>query len=217
MAVSTFGNNTGQISGTDDTKLRQLSATTNYDGTDAFEATKYVAGDHTHGLIRFTGISAIPASATITAVSLFVVKDGGFGADPYRIDMRRMIANWVVGQATWNELSTGVSWNTAGALGAATDRVATSSANVPVFDSGDAVGTAYEFSGAGLVADVQAWVSGTATNNGWHLEATPTGDEGFRVFATSENSDGSRPYLVVTYTTVPPPELRWMGRRWGVR
>jgi hypothetical protein len=53
---------------------------------------------------------------------------------------------------------------------------------------------------AGLVADVQAWVNGTAPNFGWILLGNETPIATAKRFDSSENSNTSfRPRLVVEY------------------
>lgn len=110
-------------------------------------------------------------------------------------------------------------WGTAGGTNA-TDRSSTVSGSVSTATA-DA-STYVQITGAGLIADVQGFVDGSLTNNGWHCEdgTTPPADSRLRIFTSSEGVSGQRPYLEVTYTTPPPPPaptIRWMRSRSRIR
>jgi hypothetical protein len=80
------------------------------------------------------------------------------------------------------------------------------SASQAVAGTGD-----YVWSGAGLVADVQAWIDAPAENHGWILVADETQPSpSARQFAAREHLDPAlRPQLTVTWTEgggqVPAP------------
>jgi hypothetical protein len=163
------------------------------------------------GLIRFD-LSGIPANATISAVSLRLSHNFGQPAT-FDVALHRVLAGWgegasdainnegngieaAPGDATWlhTEFDTAL-WTTPGG-----DFAPEASATTPVGPDF----TDYTWSDVGMVADVQAWVSGTAANHGWLLH----GDEVVRFgsakrFATHENLDEAlRPQLTITWSVV---------------
>jgi hypothetical protein len=194
----TVGDNTGNThSGTEDNKLRQFNATSNFGGDTTWEVTKFGAGDHTHGAIRFPGLSSISGPVTVTAATLFIRLSNVGGTVTYTVDARRFLRNWIEAQSTWNVYSTGNSWTTVGGLGDGNDRSATISGSVSV----DTTLGYFGITGAQLITDVQNMINGSVPNYGWHLERNGVGNDGnYRVFQSSEGTDGQRPYLEITYT-----------------
>ena len=101
------------------------------------------------------------------------------------------------GDATWiHAIYPGTPWSTPGG-----DFVASPSGSLIMAGLGTA-----EWSGPGLVADVQAWVDGTALAQGWII-ATPAGTpEGTaRRFTTRENALGGGQLLVEFTPPTPCP------------
>ncbi len=183
------------FSGVEDCFIKSNAPTTSYN-TALLDVVAWDVGDNVRSLIRFSGLSNIPASATVTSVTLTLnMSDPDTGNN---IEFYRCLRNWVETQATWNEFSTGNSWATAGGRGTGDSSASASLASAPPL-SGDV-----NFSGAGLVADVQAWVDGSVANNGWLLKHAldPAASGLFLDNATvsSEGTDGLRPRLSVTYT-----------------
>lgn len=183
------------------------SAPTNNAGT----ATQNVVGDSNasasialRSVIKFD-VSAVPAGATVTAVTLsqYEYEAGRSGAAPasWAVELRRILRNWVEAQVTWNIFSTGNNWGAAGCSND-TDRVAAPSASLTM--DGTAAGGFVNWSGAGLVADVQAWVDGSASNYGWLLIAPNAENLAATAFNRFYSSDyataASRPKLVIEYT-----------------
>lgn len=188
MPTVTITENTGgNFTGVDDAELDVGSPTTNF-GSASPVVTSAFNDEHT--LIRFGGLSNIPSTATVTAVTVRL----NFATAPGSGDIvfRRCLRNWVEAQATWNEFSTGNSWSTGGCRGDGTDRVASASATITHGTSSGYV----DLSAAGLVSDVQAWVDGTNPNHGWLL----TDSAGYIEIISSEGANGSRPEIIVTYT-----------------
>lgn len=194
----TVGDNTGNThSGTDDVKLRQPNPTTNFGSDTVWEVTKYAASDHTHSVIKFPGLSSITGPVTVTAATLYMRIAAVGGAVTYTVEARRVLRDWVEGQATWNVYSTGNSWTTAGGLSDDNDRSSTISGSVSVSPSFIYFG----LTGGQFITDVQNMINGVVPNYGWHLERIGTGEDGnYRIFRSSEGTDGQRPYLEITYT-----------------
>lgn len=190
-------------SGCEDIKIVEADPTINYSSgfdNESLDVHKFGFSDHAHSLLRFTGLSNIAASSTVSAATLYIYQKTASGAT-YSIDLRRVLQSWVEAQGTWNIYSTGNNWNTAGCLGAGTDRVAAvvgTSATI-----GLTTGAYYSVDCTSLVQDI---IDGTiASDEGFHLERTDAGnDGGFKAFSSSRDTDGQRPELVVTYTTGGP-------------
>ena len=171
------------------------------------------------GLIAFD-VSSIPAGATITSVTLTLhMSRTNSGAS--NIQMRRVLADWGEGtsaagrgegggapsttnDATWVHRffpSSVARWNTPGG-----DFSTTVSATTSV----GATETFYTWSGAGLVADVQAWVNGTSSNFGWILLGNEVSIGTAKRFDSSENSTVAfRPSLVIQYTPTAIEAHTW--------
>jgi uncharacterized repeat protein (TIGR01451 family) len=165
------------------------------------------------GAIKFD-LSAVPAGSTITSVTLKLNMSMTIsGAEAIALHLALM--NW--GEGTSNAALAGKGsegigiqatngdvtwfytffpnqkWNTPGG-----DFVATPSANTSV----NGVGS-YQWTGPGLVADVQQWVNNPAGNFGWILTGNETGAPTAKQFDTQANTNpANRPVLTVVYT--PP-------------
>lgn len=63
----------------------------------------------------------------------------------------------------------------------------------------------YQWTGPGLVADVQAWLDDPATNFGWLIKGNEFNFPTTKRFDTRENAPGVRPTLTVEFATVGVP------------
>ena len=130
------------------------------------------------------------------------------------ISMHRVTSDWGVGtsdapgnegggtaatpdSATWNyAFYDSVAWNNAGG-----DFIESASATTTV----DAVGW-YEWSGSGLVADLEAWISGSSGEFGWAFLGNETTNGTTKRFDSALGPNGARyPELIVDYTVIPAP------------
>lgn len=201
MPTYVFGDNTGDdYSGTEDGRVREESATTNYGSSSTMQIAKYGASDHNHSLVKWTGISNLPSSINVTSatVSLYCTAAGGTpGVETAAI--RQVLRNWVEAQFTWTIWSTGNNWTTGGAEGSGTDRGSTTLDSI---DYGTATGQYYHSDdSAGLRTLSEDWASGAESNYGVHFERSD-GDATFTsyIFSTAEETDGQRPYMTIIYT-----------------
>lgn len=167
-------------------------------------------------LIAFD-FSSIPANATVTSATLTMRLSKRGPQIPGDISLRKALANWgegasdagtpggtgaeaAPGDATWiHTFFDTAFWTTPGG-----DFSSTPSASTAVEALGD-----YTWSGSGLVADVQAWVSNSATNFGWAIIGNESTPASAARFASRENSS-SPPQLSVTFqpasgTPTPTP------------
>jgi hypothetical protein len=162
------------------------------------------------GLIAFD-LASIPTNATVTAAALSMFLSRTHSGSE-AISLRKMLQAWgegasdagdpggfgvqaEVNDATWIHTFYNTSfWTTPGGDFSATDSATTTVSTV---------NTTYTWSGSGLLADVQAWVSNPTTNFGWVILGNETNAGGAQRFNTRENSDNP-PQLTVTYQLPAP-------------
>jgi hypothetical protein len=168
------------------------------------------------GLIAFD-FTSIPAKATITGATLSMYLSQVNGG-PQAVSLSPVLVDWgegasdagdpggqgataQPGDATWLHTFYNASfWTTPGG-----DFSATQSATTLV----STLDTTYTWSGSGLVADVQAWVSNPASNFGWVIRGNEITGGNAQRFNSRENSINP-PQLTVTYqvecaTPTPTP------------
>ena len=166
-------------------------------------------GGSRRGLVAFD-LSAIPANATITDVSLSLfLSRPRADATAETIDLFKVLKDWgegasnasamgggggapaQPGDATWlyNFFNTSF-WTSPGGDTAASvsGSTAVSLNNRP-----------YTWSGSGMVADVQSWVANPASNFGWMIAGNEANQSSAQRFHTRENTS-NQPQLTVTYT-----------------
>lgn len=174
------------------------------------------------GLIRFDVAGAIPSGATITAATLTMRDVMGNNGDR-TVSLHRALQDWGEGtsfqaggmgaaatnnDATWlyafyNSASPGSSptWSTPGG-----DFDPSGSASTVVLGNNMGQAHSFQWSGAGMVADLQSWLDNPAANFGWLVR----GDESVGMTAKRLNgrtlnnpSTDVPPVLMITF--VPEP------------
>jgi hypothetical protein len=162
------------------------------------------------GLIAFD-LTSIPANATVTGATLSMFLSRTHSGSE-EISLRKVLRAWgegasdagdpggfgvqaEVNDATWIHTFYNTSlWTTPGGDFSATVSAATTVSNV---------NATYTWSGSGLLADVQAWVSNSTTNFGWVILGNETNAGGAQRFNTRENTNNP-PQLTVTYQLPGP-------------
>lgn len=168
------------------------------------------------GLIAFD-LSSIPQNATITGVTLTLFASKAADSAESNVSLHKVTRDWgegasnasgeegagatpQTGDATWlhNFFNTST-WTAPGG-----DFASSPSATTAV----GATNRTYNWSGSGLVADVQSWVASPGTNFGWAVIGNENGAETANRFNSSENASNP-PALTVTYqtTAATPPQL----------
>jgi uncharacterized repeat protein (TIGR01451 family) len=184
---------------------------------DTVQATNFIR----RGAIKFD-TSSIPPGSTINSVTLSLHMSLTIDHTAESIVLHRALKNWgegtsnaavggahsgegagvqaTAGDVTWlYTFFNSQSWTTPGGDFAAAASATTSVAGV---------GT-YQWSGAGLVADLQQWVNNPATSFGWIITGDETAKPTAMQFDTKENAvTANRPVLTIDFTppqSPPPP------------
>jgi RHS repeat-associated protein len=194
---------TSQPAGTDgvDTYLLNTSPTTN-NGTavtmwvgESNNATDKVA----RSLIKFD-LSSIPSNATITSATISLWTDADFSDNDRTIKVYRLKVPFNESQATWNEASTGVNWQSPGASGT-NDRESTNIGSI-LIDADEPLDIEKQISLS--TAQIQEMVNGTFTNNGFIIIADTEDNDRFSYRTSDASAATKRPKLVIQYTTSTP-------------
>jgi hypothetical protein len=158
-------------------------------------------------LIAFN-LSSIPSNATVTGATLTLTLARSSSGNT-TTTVRKVLKDWgegasnagspggagtqaQSGDATWLHTfyNTGF-WTTPGG-----DFAGAASASITVGSNF----TTYSWSGSGMVADVQSWISDPATNFGWVVLGDEVTNGSAKAFHSGEAASGG-PQLTVTYTT----------------
>ena len=170
-------------------------------------------GPGTRALLRFD-VSVIPSNAIVETaeLSFFVEKTPATGGEPSAFAVHRFFKPWNegngsgntgiladTGETTWNSQFHGAAtWSQPGAAGGAEYN--------PTPSGSVSIGGVAGYAITGLSNDVQAWVSGLATNHGWIMissgEAIP---ETARRITSREGAGLPPPTLAIQYT-IPPSD-----------
>lgn len=165
------------------------------------------------GLIKFD-LSSIPAGATINSVTLVLNMSKTDDPSAQTTAIHKASKAWgeagsiagfggsnegggtqaATGDATWLfTLFNTQSWTTPGG-----DFSSTVSASTQVGSIGS-----YQWTGSGMIADVQQWVGNSTTNFGWVMTGNEAALRSAKQFDTKENANAAnRPTLTIDYTAV---------------
>lgn len=176
-----------------------------------FFAGKNGVGDIRRGLVAFDLSASVPPGSIVNSATLTLYMSRT-SVGSVSVTAHRVLADWGEGMsdAAGNEGAGGVAaandatwvhrfynvdfWAVAGG-----DFTAGASATTTVGGTGS-----YNWSSAGLVADVQSWVDEPATNYGWMLRAPEGGGRSAKRFDSVQNvNETRRPMLTLDFT--PPP------------
>jgi len=179
---------------------------------DSLYLREVVGGYSNNAMMYFDIAGKIPAGATIDSatLSLYVIDSSYATANVklHRITDPDSKGMWVEGSNNTFNTGDGVSWlrrtgtgstittawtNTAGS-NIMNSAVATSSGTLPFVNNGTGWVTSTD-----LKADVQAWVNGTAVNQGWYLRVIGTGASTQNIASNQNSTVAYRPKLTVTY------------------
>ncbi len=167
------------LAATADTYFRSNQPNNNF-GSDADLRTKPPSNPR-NTVIQFD-LSAIPANSVVTCAA-FLLSQSSTTNTGQNIQVHRVTAGWVEGQATWNNRTTGNPWATPGGdFAAAVEATFVPSATTHVLN---------------ITSLAQFWVSNSASNFGLLLEAQDAGSNGEIQFYSRETANPPR--LAVEY------------------
>jgi RHS repeat-associated protein len=147
-------------------------------------------------LIKFD-LSSIPSNATITSATLSLWTDTDFSDNDRTIRVYRLKVPFNESQATWNEASTGTSWQSPGASGT-NDREGAAIGYVLIpYNQALDVEKQIPLS----TAEIQEMVNGTFTNNGFIIIADTEDNDRFSYRTSDASAATKRPKLVIEYST----------------
>jgi hypothetical protein len=175
-------------------------------------------------LIAFN-LGSIPANATVSEATL-TLSLARSSSGTSTATVRKVLKDWgegasdagspggggthaLTGDATWlHTFYNTAFWSTPGG-----DFASAASASTSVGSSN----TTYSWSGSGMVADVQSWISNPATNFGWVVLGDEATNGSAKAFYSGEAASLA-PRLTVTYTTPSgaPPQLLNISTRMRV-
>ena len=200
-----------------DTTLHAISAGNNMGGHSHVAIGTTAKDTPARGLFRFD-LTGIPTNSAVSAVTLTftlpALNRPDSGGSIYAV--HRMLISWgegtktgnlgqvaTAGEATWQHSAFPTTWAApGGAVG--TDYLAAASATQNL---GPAPGVYSVNSSAGLVTDVQQWVTHPEQNFGWLLKAEDeTVLQTARQFSSRETANGA--LLRIEYSVGPAPELQ---------
>ncbi|MCC6681346.1 MAG: DNRLRE domain-containing protein [Phycisphaeraceae bacterium] len=173
--------------------------------------------DRARPMIKFD-LASLPNGAVITSAKLqfctlfysYIDHLNGDLPVSHNFSLYQMLTPWVEMEATWNQASNGVPWNTAG-LGSGTDYNSTPIDTVLISKSDEGIGI---YKSWNITSIYQSWASGSVNNYGLLLLG-PVGDptktmlqgdttDGLlRVGNTEYASSTVRPHLVIDWTYHP--------------
>lgn len=171
--------------------------------------TAQVTGNLRRGLLAFD-LSSIPAGSTVTGAVLRLNVSQTISG-PALVSLHRVLADWgegasdalasegggaaaQAGDATWiHTFSPTDVWATAGGDFDPSASATTSVAGL----------AAYTWQGAGMVADLQAWLDAPSTNYGWLVRGDETTMSAKRFDSRQNTVVNNRPRLVVTFDLPP--------------
>lgn len=166
-------------------------------------------------LLAFDIAANVPAGAVITGVELKLTHSRNQSASGFAASLHKLTKTWgegtsnapgeegggtgaEAGDATWQEtVLGGLDWDSPGG-----DFESLTSTAVVVAGIGDYVLP----STPEAVADVQSWLNNPATNFGWVLISSESGDGTAKRFNSRHHPTlATRPALTITYSVVPEP------------
>lgn len=168
-----------------DTYLTSVNPNNNYTTANYW----YVRSTTQYSILSFD-LSSIPSSVSITSAVLSAYFYNQSGGGSTNIDVYRLKQSWVYNQVTFNSRSSGVSWDTAGALGA-NDFDSTS------LGQATCVETTYGTTNWTLTAsEIKKLIDGTYTNYGFILR----GNSDKYAYFRSLDYGSNYAKLTITYT-----------------
>lgn len=205
------------LSPSSDTTLFESSPDNNMGESSEIVAGSTATGHRSRALIKFNLAGIIPPDAMLVSATLTLnaVKEP-LGAVASTFEIRRVLVSWTEGtkstqtgqpatsgETSWSHRSTpSAPWSAAGGQ-PGVDFAASASATTPI----GGLGSHAFASSAGIVSDIQFWLTNPGANFGWILvtQSEASGKSAKR-FGSRESGAGA-PRLVIEYTLPSPPVI----------
>jgi len=187
--------------GSIDTSLFSANADSNYSAsTDLYVGE--ASGETARTLIRFY-LSSIPPGSTINTVDLFLWQFEDSSDNDRTLRVYRSLTDWVVTEATWNVLSTGVDWVAPGSGDPSSDYYGAVELGSRAFSATEANG---EKQWSLSPSQISGMANGDYCNCGFLIQADTEASDSYGFHAFEWSVSGERPLLVVGYDVVPSTE-----------
>jgi hypothetical protein len=194
IVAAAFQDGVAGYTGTRDTMIRALNASTNY-GT---LATLEMDGSPDIASLVAWDVSAIPAGSVVASVSfeLYVTN-----TTVHSYSVFAMERAWDELGATWNVAGVARPWSTAGAS-SASDRNGSALGSITSRSAGT---LRVDLNAAGRAA-VQEWINDPTSNHGLIFQNYGDASDGLDFRSSETSTVSQRPRLLITYATSPPVE-----------
>lgn len=149
-------------------------------------------------LIKFSGLSNIPSTASVSTATLYLYVNYAAGGAGINCSVKRSLRNWVETEATDTLYATGNAWDSTKGRTDGTDRSSTESGPMGFIVS---TGAYQNFTSVTFSADTEDFIDGTYSNYGWHFDEVSGPVIGFDTSEYGSTTSARRPYLSVSYTT----------------
>lgn len=182
-----------------DTFMNYANPAVNYGTNNYIQTYNYIVGDErpTRGLVKFN-MGSLSASAKVSLATMYLYNTWGAGSG--RINVYRVLANWVETEATWYRRIVGTNWVSYGCSDTTSDRSSVLSGYNAAIDG---VGW-YSIS-----LNLTEFESMRANNYGYLLV---NGANYEKHFYSREYSSGTySPYLAVEYTLPPSAAATYLS------
>lgn len=198
-----------------DTTMRSTDPDLNYGASSTlFVGVSFSTPKTNRSLFQFN-LASVPTNATVTSATLQIVVVGT-GQPATNFDLCRMLKSWgegvqdgltnAVNESSWNARFAPSSLWGAGGGQAGLDFIAVPSCTAPL--AGPVSTNA--FSSAGMIADLQLWLSQPGTNFGWILLASGEPAGTGKQIGSRESGATNSPVLELHYTVpaaATPPNI----------
>ncbi|HEY5763402.1 MAG TPA: DUF4347 domain-containing protein, partial [Rhodocyclaceae bacterium] len=194
LATTSFQQGVNSYAGTQDTTLWEETPDATSGANTTFDVDLDAnLGFESQSILRFdnifgAGADQIPLGAIIDDVQVVLTTNGTSNTTD-TINLYRMLVDWNESTATWNTLT--------GGLNSGVDYLATADASLTGVGDGVAANVDAIFTGANLVATLQAWSDGATSNYGWAV--LNSGTDGITFRSSETGTLTYRPELIVTW------------------
>jgi uncharacterized repeat protein (TIGR01451 family) len=181
QGTGTIANDDHEFTAVEDAWIRATDPDVNHGSETTLRVRPESIVTTSHTLIQFD-VSSVPSTTTISYAALLIYETTSNSGQT--ISVRRVLTDWVEGQATWNDRSTGNAWSSGGG-----DYSGASSGSFAANTTG--------WREVEITTLVQGWIAETYENYGLLLLSTTTGNTDAVLLNSREGTND--PVLVIVY------------------